>query len=130
MVLVDQNIVYRPTATKQICIQDKDMVEQRGICVIDCSWNKFEELDLGKLRKSYARARTNIYIYILQYIYINKLVPFLMAGNPINYGKAYKLSCAEAIAAALLLTGYKEEAQLIMSKFSWGHSFFDINAYL
>jgi len=32
----------------------------------------------------------------------------MVAVNPVNYGKKFKLSCAEAIAAALFLIGYKE----------------------
>lgn len=40
---------------------------------------------------------------------------------------AYKLTCAEAIAAALYITGHDAHADLLMSKFSWGHSFWKVN---
>jgi len=43
------------------------------------------------------------------------------------YRLAYKLTCLEATAAALYMTGFDEQAELLLSKFSWGHSFWEIN---
>jgi pre-rRNA-processing protein TSR3 len=37
------------------------------------------------------------------------------------------LTCLEATAAALYMTGFDEQAELLLSKFSWGHSFWEIN---
>jgi len=54
-------------------------------------------------------------------------VPFLVASNPVNYGKPFKLNCAEAFAACYYIVGLKEEGDFVMSKFKWGSAFYDIN---
>jgi pre-rRNA-processing protein TSR3 len=52
-----------------------------------------------------------------------------LAANPVNYGKEWKLNCAEAFSAACLLAGYKEQADHILNAhFKWGHAFFSLNA--
>lgn len=53
-----------------------------------------------------------------------------MAVNPINYGKAFKLSCVEAIAATLFLGGFYNETDFLLSHFKWGKSFIDVNQEL
>ena len=35
----------------------------------------------------------------------------MLASNPVNHGKPFKLNCAEALAASLLLGGFHEEAR-------------------
>ena len=51
----------------------------------------------------------------------------MVAANPVNYGKVFKLSCAEALAGGLHILGYEEQAEYIMSKFKWGSNFFELN---
>ncbi len=51
----------------------------------------------------------------------------MVAVNPVNYGKPFKLSCVEALAAGLKLIGYEMQADYILSKFKWGENFFKVN---
>ena len=51
----------------------------------------------------------------------------MVAVNPVNYGRPYKLCCAEAIAATLFLSGYKDEGIYLMSNFKWGVNFYNVN---
>ena len=105
-------ILLTPNGKKISSIEDHDIIATKGICVIDCSWAKFEEmhLDLHKIE--------------------TRSLPFMVAVNPVNFGKAYKLSCAEAFAACLFLGGFEKEARFIMDHFKWGEHFFKVNEEL
>ena len=105
-------ILLTPNGKKICSIEDHDIIKNKGICVIDCSWAKFNELNLN-LSKIETRA-----------------LPFMVAVNPVNFGKAFKLTCAEAFAACLFLGGFEHEAKFIMNHFKWGENFFNINQEL
>jgi pre-rRNA-processing protein TSR3 len=51
----------------------------------------------------------------------------LVAGNPVNFGKPTQLSTVEALAGALYIAGFKEEAIKLLSIFKWGHTFIELN---
>ncbi|BGP55367.1 hypothetical protein JCM8202_004707 [Rhodotorula sphaerocarpa] len=105
-----QGIVMSPKGTQVVCPADREIVEQAGVAVVECSWARLDEIPFNKIRSPHER-----------------ILPYLVAANPVNYGKPYKLTCAEAIAAALYITGHDAHADLLMSKFSWGHSFWKVN---
>lgn len=105
-----QGLVLSPVGTQCVSPNDKDIIEKFGLAVIDCSWAKIDETPFSRMKSPHPR-----------------LLPFLVAANPINYGKPYQLSCVEALAAALFITGHKKEAHFYLSKFSWGHSFLELN---
>ena len=105
-------ILLTPTGKKICSIEDHDIISKKGICVIDCSWAKFEELHLD-LHKIETRS-----------------LPFMVAVNPVNFGKAYKLSCVEAFAACLYLGGFEKESKFILDHFKWGEHFFKVNEEL
>ena len=61
---------------------------------------------------------------------VTDVVPYLVAANTVNYGRPYKLNCAEALAGGLVICGFREDAELVMSKFGYGEEFLRLNAVL
>ncbi|KAJ3565299.1 hypothetical protein NP233_g7713 [Leucocoprinus birnbaumii] len=54
-------------------------------------------------------------------------VPYLLATNPTNYGKPWRLNCVEALAAAFYITGFDAYAEKLLGAFGWGESFWKVN---
>jgi rRNA small subunit aminocarboxypropyltransferase len=100
-----QCLLLNPFSEKALSPEDKGA---RCLAALDCSWARAEEV--------FARKRTN-----------SRALPFLVAANPVNYGKPFKLSTVEALASALFILGYPEEAKNILGKFSWGQNFLELN---
>jgi pre-rRNA-processing protein TSR3 len=103
------SIVLNPVSQVALSRADRPKIEHSGLVALDCSWKKAEEI-FQKSRRGEQRA-----------------LPYLLAGNPINTYKPIKLSTAEAIASALYITGFMDEAHDMMSVFKWGRSFLVLN---
>ena len=103
-------IVLNPFGEIALSPADRERIEQFGLAALDCSWEHAQKV-MAKQVKGTSRC-----------------LPILIAANPVNFGKLTKLTTAEAIAAALYVAGFKEESEELLSIFSWGHTFFELNA--
>jgi pre-rRNA-processing protein TSR3 len=93
-----------------VCPNDKEIVEEHGAAVVECSWARIDEIPFSKIGGRHER-----------------LLPYLVAANPVNYGRPWKLNCVEALAACFAITGHFDWAEKVLSHFSWGQGFLDIN---
>ncbi len=97
-------IVLYPDSDIRISRMDS---EYRFLLAMDVSWKNIEKYSFNG--------------------YNVRSLPYLLAANPVNYGKPYKLSTAEALAAAYYIIGMKDASQKMLSVFSWGVQFFNLN---
>lgn len=105
-----KGVVLTPVGQCAVSKADADLARTAGVGVVDCSWSRLDDVPFHKLKCGSKR-----------------LLPFLLAANPVNYAKPLKLTCAEAMAGALYIMGFKSDATTLLSKFSWGESFLDLN---
>jgi len=102
-------IVLNPFSKIAFSPADRQRIEDFGLVALDCSWEHAEKVMLRRVRGT------------------SRCLPILIAGNPVNFGKPTKLTSAEALAAALYIAGFREEARQLLSIFKWGHTFVEIN---
>ena len=89
--------------------EDEELASTLG--VIDCSWAQLDAVRFDKIKGG-----------------AHRLLPVLLAANPTNFGRPFRLNCAEALAAALVLLGRREQAERLLSAFKWGAGFLSLNA--
>ena len=106
-------VCLSPRGTSTLSPADRQVMQEAGAAVIDCSWARVEELNFNKMKCAEPR-----------------LLPWLVAANPVNYGKPCKLNCVEALAATFYICGFKDLASSYMARFSWGPAFIDVNREL
>jgi len=59
-----------------------------------------------------------------------RALPFLVAANPVSYGTPFRLNTVEAFAGALCILGRRGQAETALEKFTWGHTFLELNEEL
>jgi len=103
-------ILLSPFAEKSLSREDLPVAEDAGILAVDCSWENAEQRfqELSKL-------------------YVPRALPFVIAVNPVNYGKPFKLTTLEAFAASLYILGQVDYALKILKIYNWGTHFLELN---
>ena len=81
---------------------------RRGLVVMDLTWANID----GFPRLKYAEERA---------------LPYLLASNPINWGRPMELNSAEAVMAALYILGEKDQAAEFLGRFNWAPEFMRLN---
>jgi len=102
-------IVLNPFSERAFSPADRERIIRNGLVALDYSWKCTE------------RAR------LIPLVGESRSLPYLVAANPVNYGTPTKLSTVEALAAALYIEGFVEEAERLLSKFKWGPEFIRLN---
>ena len=103
-------ILLNPLAKKSISKEDLPIARKNGILALDCSWKTVESSFGFLTNKNHSRA-----------------LPFLVAANPVNYGKPFKLSTLEAFAASLYILDETEHAEDLLNLYKWGPQFLILN---
>jgi len=102
-------VVLNPFSEIAFSPADRERIKDFGLVALDFSWEHAEKALLKNVRGT------------------SRCLPFLIAGNPVNFGKPTKLSTVEALAAALYIAEFREEACRLLSIFKWGHTFLELN---
>jgi pre-rRNA-processing protein TSR3 len=105
-------IILHPFTSKAFSPADRNKIEKRGLVALDCSWAHAKE------------------VFKISSNWIPRCMPYLVASNPVNYGKPTKLSTVEALAGALYIVGFRTQSEQLLSKFKWGPQFITLNEEL
>lgn len=106
-------VIITPNGKHTISPADRELMDQYGAAVVECSWARTQEIQWNKVGGKCER-----------------LLPYLVAANTVNYGKPWRLNCVEALAAAFYICGHPDWAEQALEPFSYGPSFLEINRSL
>ncbi|KAI6088296.1 DUF367-domain-containing protein [Hypoxylon rubiginosum] len=106
-------VIITPNGKHKLSPADKELMEQYGAAVVECSWARTQEVQWNKVGGKCER-----------------LLPYLVAANSVNYGKPLRLNCVEALAAAFYICGHPDWAEEVLKPFNYGESFLNINSKL
>ncbi|MFB6137681.1 MAG: DUF367 family protein [Halobacteriaceae archaeon] len=105
-------VVLNPHAERALSPADADAVggaDPGPLVALDCSWESAGELQFSLPGE-------------------HRALPFLVAANPVNYGRPFRLTTVEALAAGAVILGDRDAAEALLAKFTWGETFLEVNA--
>ncbi|KAI0864787.1 hypothetical protein F4860DRAFT_380380 [Xylaria cubensis] len=106
-------VIITPNGKHTLSPADRELMDQYGAAVVECSWARTGEIQWNKVGGKCER-----------------LLPYLVAANTVNYGKPYRLNCVEALAASFYICGHPDWAEQVLRPFNYGESFLAINSKL
>ncbi|KAI1424305.1 hypothetical protein F5Y12DRAFT_753130 [Xylaria sp. FL1777] len=106
-------VIITPNGKHTLSPADRELMDQYGAAVVECSWARTQEVQWNKVGGKCER-----------------LLPYLVAANTVNYGKPYRLNCVEALAASFYICGHPDWAEQVLRPFNYGESFLAINSKL
>ncbi len=104
------SVVLSPFSQRALSPSDRRYA-RKGLVVVDLTWTNIDEFP--HLKRVEERA-----------------LPYLLASNPINWGRPMELNSAEAVMAALMILGEKEQAREFLGRFNWAPEFMRLNGYM
>ncbi len=105
--------ILDPKSSTILGPEDRNLISiGAAIVVLDCSWKKIDE----SLEEIAGRTMLD-----------GRILPALLAANPVSWGKVGRLSSVEAIAASLVILGHNDQAYKILEPFQFGRNFLDLN---
>jgi pre-rRNA-processing protein TSR3 len=106
-------VILNPFSERAFSPADREQVYRKALVALDLSWKHADDVAT-----------------LLSLPGSSRCLPYLVAANPVNYGKPTKLSTVEALAAALFIVGFEEKAEKLLSVFKWGSTFLSLNREL
>lgn len=100
-------VVLDPHAAQALSPADAEQTDR--IVAVDCSWSS-ADADAFEVAG------------------IPRALPYLVAVNPVNFGRPLRLTTAEALAAAAYILGEAGDAETLLAGFTWGETFLELNA--
>lgn len=101
-------VVLNPHAERALSPADAALARENGLVALDCSWESAGEKQFSMRGE-------------------HRALPYLVAANPVNFGRPMELTTVEAFAAGLYILGEPDQADDVLSKFTWGETFTELN---
>lgn len=98
-------IVLDPHAEQALSPADADAAR---LVALDCSWASTGDHSV-ELRGPH------------------RALPYLVAANPVNFGRPMQLTTVEALGAAARILGHDDHATDLLEPFTWGETFLELN---